>query len=302
MQSSQQTHNSYIQGLILSILSYLLWGFFPLYWKMLTQVPAEQILAHRIIWSFILLTLIVFFMRNKLVRGYLKNAKILGTLFITAIIIAINWGVYIYAVNYNQIVEASLGYYINPIVIVIFALLFLKERLNRLEIIAIAFALAGIVYLTIEVGRLPVISLVLATSFAIYALLRKKANLQSMAGLMIETMILAPLALGYLLFVDHNGTGAFGNISTSITVLLILAGPVTTLPLYLFGIAAPKIPLSTTGFIQYLSPSIQLVLGVVVYSEPFTHAELVSFTLVWIGLGFYTFSLIGNLRSKRAAT
>lgn len=298
MKSSQNHSQSYTRGLILAVLSYLIWGVFPLYWKLLTQVPATQILAHRIVWSFALLAAIIFFTRNKKVREYLKNPKIFITLFLTAIFIGLNWGIYIYAVNNNHIVEASLGYYINPIVTVLLAIIFLKERMNRLQILAVLFALAGLIYLTIEIGRLPIISIILALTFAIYALLRKKANLQSMPGLMIETMILTPIALGYLLFANHQGSGAFGHISMFVNVLLVFAGPVTTLPLYLFGVAAPKIPLSTMGFIQYLSPSMQLLLGVIIFKEPFTHANLVCFALVWIGLGLYSYSILRTIRRR----
>lgn len=217
----------------------------------------------------------------------------------SAILIAANWGIYIYAVNSNQIVEASLGYYINPIVNVALGMIFLNEKLNRIQSLAVLFALAGLVYLTIEVGRLPVISLLLAITFGLYALVRKKANLQSMPGLLIETMILVPIALIYLWAVDYSGNGAFMHQPALTNWLLVLAGPVTAIPLFLFGIAAPKIPLSTMGFIQYFSPTIQLIIAVVVFNENFSHANLISFVLVWIGLALYSYSLLRQFRKRK---
>ena len=299
-----QPNKSYQLGLFYAILSYFIWGVFPLYWKMLAQVPAEQILAHRILWSCILLAIASYLLRETSFRKYVRNPKILLILTATAILIAANWGIYIYAVNHNQIVEASLGYYINPIVNVLLGLVFLKERLNAMQILALGFALAGLTYLTIQAGRVPVISLLLATTFAFYALLRKKAGLKSMPGLLIETMILAPFALFYLWYANRVGTGVFLHHSGFYNLLLILAGPVTAIPLFLFGVAAPKVPLTTLGFIQYLSPSMQLLIGVLLFHEKFTHVNLVSFVLVWIGLGLYMYSVLKEfrIRTKRMAT
>jgi len=215
--------------------------------------------------------------------------------------IGINWFTYIYAVNSNHIVEASLGYYINPMVNVLLGVVFIKERLSRIQMIAVAFALAGVAYLTIHYGRIPVISLILAFSFGFYGLIRKKANLQSMPGLMVETLLLAPIALWYLWHVNTLGTGSFGHYSRFTDLLLLLGGPVTALPLFWFGIAATRIPLSTLGFIQYLSPTIQLLIGIFVFREPFDTTYLISFGLVWIGLGIYTNSIIQTMKQRRNA-
>lgn len=294
-------HNkeNYIKGLIFALLCYTAWGVFPLYWKMLLIVPSEQILAHRVIWSLLFLSITILLMRKTALISYLKNPKIVGTLVFTSILIGLNWGVYIYAVNHGHIVESSLGYYINPIISVILGMLFLKERLNRLQMIAVFFAVAGVVWLTVHLGRLPWISLALAFSFSFYGFLRKKINLESLPGLLIETMILAPFALWYLWHVDQNHTGVFLNHSQMVDFLLILGGLITAIPLFMFGMAATRIPLSTLGFVQYLSPTIQLAIGLFVYKEIFSPAYLISFCLVWIGLTIYTFSLIKTVREKK---
>lgn len=289
---------NYIKGLVFAILCYSSWGVFPLYWKLLLIVPSEQILAHRVIWSLVFLAITILLMRKTSLLAYLKNPKIVGMLVITSFLIGMNWGVYIYAVNHGHIVESSLGYYINPIISVLLGMLFLKERLNRLQTIAVIFALSGVIWLTIHLGRLPWISLVLAFTFSFYGFLRKKVNLESMPGLLIETMVLAPFALWYLWHVDQNHTGVFLNHSQLIDFLLILGGLITALPLFMFGMAATRIPLSTLGFVQYLSPTIQLLIGLFVFKEYFSPAYMFSFGLVWIGLTIYTFSLIRTVRER----
>ena len=293
-----QTQKLYKTGLVYALLSYGVWGIFPLYWKLLLHVPPEQILAHRIVWSMVFLLLILIWRRNRTFITYLSSPRTLGVLLLTAAFIGGNWFVYIYAVNNNHIVEASLGYYINPMVNILLGLVFLRERLSRIQIIAVAFAFSGVAFLTFHYGRIPVISLFLAFSFGFYGLVRKKANLQSMPGLMVETLLLAPVALWYLWLMNSNGTGSFGHYSVLSDVLLILGGPVTALPLFWFGIAATRIPLSTLGFIQYLSPTLQLLIGVIVFREPISLAYIISFGLVWAGLGIYSYSIIRNMKKR----
>ena len=293
--ANQQT--LYKTGLLYALLSYGVWGIFPLYWKMLLHVPAQQILAHRIVWSMVFLLLILFWRRDKIFIQYITSPKTLGVLLLTAALIGGNWFVYIYAVNSSHIVEASLGYYINPMVNILLGMVFLKERLSRIQVIAVVFAFAGVAYLTIHHGRIPVISLFLAFSFGFYALLRKKAGLQSMPGLVVETLLLAPVALWYLWSMNSQGTGAFGHYSVVSDALLILGGPVTALPLFWFGIAATRIPLSTLGFIQYLSPTLQLLIGIFLFNEPFSIVYMISFGLVWMGLAIYSFSIIRKLKT-----
>jgi chloramphenicol-sensitive protein RarD len=298
MSLPNQQQNLYKSGLVYALLSYSAWGVFPLYWKLLKHVPPQQILAHRIIWSLLFLFLILAWRRDRVFIKYLTSPNILWTLLITSALIGGNWFIYIYAINSSHIVDASLGYYINPMVNILLGVVFMKERLSRIQLIAVAFALAGVAYLTFHYGKLPSISLVLAISFGLYGLMRKKANLQSMPGLMVETLILAPVALWYLWFMESGGAGVFGHNSTLSDILLIVGGPVTALPLFWFGIAATRIPLSTLGFIQYLSPTIQLLIGVFVFGEPFDSAYMISFALVWTGLGIYSYSVLLTMRQK----
>ncbi|MDO9254200.1 MAG: EamA family transporter RarD [Bacteroidales bacterium] len=301
MSLSVQQQKLYKSGLVYALISYGIWGIFPLYWKMLLHVPPQQILAHRVIWSLIFLFLMLVWRRDRIFLQYLSSPKILGTLLLSGALIGGNWFTYIYAVNNNHIVDASLGYYINPMVNVLLGVVFMKERLSRIQIIAVAFAFAGVAYLTFHYGRIPILSLVLAFSFGLYGLIRKKANLQSMPGLMVETLLLAPVALWYLWHVNTLGTGSFGYSSRLNDILLMLGGPVTAIPLFWFGIAATRIPLSTLGFIQYLSPTIQLLIGIFVFSEHFDMAYMISFGLVWVGLGIYTYSVILTMKQRKKA-
>lgn len=300
MSLTVQQQKLYKSGLVYALVSYGAWGIFPLYWKMLSHVPPQQILAHRVVWSMIFLFIILAWRRDRVFIQYLSSPKIIGILLLSGTLIACNWFTYIYAVNNDHIVDASLGYYINPIVNILLGVIFLKERLTRLQLIAVAFAFAGVGYLTFHYGKLPVLSLVLALSFGFYGLVRKKANLVSMPGLMVETLLLAPVALWYLWHVNTLGTGAFLHYSWKSDLLLIMAGPVTALPLFWFGIAATRIPLSTVGFLQYLAPSIQLLIGIFIFREPFNTAYLISFGLVWIGLGIYTYSIIHAMKLRKA--
>jgi len=297
LQADQQ--KLYKTGLLYALVSYGAWGVFPLYWKLLLHVPPQQILAHRIIWSMIFLLLILAWRREKLFLQYLTSVRTVGILLATAALIGVNWYTYIYAVNNNHIVDASLGYYINPMVNILLGVIFMKERLSRIQLIAVTFAFAGVAYLSWHYGRLPVISLVLAFSFGFYGLLRKKANLQSMPGLMVETLLLAPVALWYLWHMNTLGDGSFGHVSRLTDILLILGGPVTALPLFWFGIAATRVPLSTLGFMQYFAPTIQLLIGIFVFGEVFHTAYMLSFGLVWTGLAIYTYSLIKALRNRK---
>lgn len=298
MSFTVQQQKLYKTGLIYAIMSYCTWGVFPLYWKMLLHVPPQQILAHRIVWSLFFLLILLAWRRDRVFIQYLSSPRTLGLLLLTAALIGGNWFTYIYAVNNNHIVDSSLGYYINPMVNILLGMVFLKERLSRIQAIAVAFAFAGVAYLTFHYGRIPIISLVLAFSFGLYGLLRKKANLQSMPGLMVETLLLAPIALWYLWHVNTMGSGAYGHYSILTDMLLMLGGPVTAIPLFWFGIAATRIPLSTLGFIQYLSPTLQLLIGIFVFREPFDTAYLISFGLVWTGLGIYTYSVIRGMQRR----
>lgn len=294
------SYKNYKSGLVYALMCYGAWGVFPAYWKLLRHVPPQQILAHRILWSMVFLLLILIWRRQSLFITYLRTPRTVVYLLLTSLLIGGNWYTYIWAVNNNHIVDSSLGYYINPIVNILLGVVFLREKLSRIQVWALGFAFAGVAYLTWHYGRLPVISLVLAFSFGFYGLLRKKANLASMPGLMVETLLLTPLALWYLWHMNTQGQGSFLHSGFTTDLFLIIGGVVTALPLFWFGIAATRIPLSTLGFIQYLAPTMQLLIGVFMFGEPFNQAYVITFSLVWTGLGIYSYNLLKGIRGKKA--
>jgi len=284
---------SYNQGIVYALGCYILWGLFPIFWKMITGIPAVNVLAHRIVWSFVFLFTWVFFTNRQTFIGYVKQPKLLLRLGLAGFVVSANWGIYIYAVASNHIVEAGLGYYINPLINVFLGYIFLKERLATMQKIAVLLALVGVVYLTISYGKFPWISLLLATTFGLYGLLKKKANLESMPALTVETMMVFPFALAFLIYTSESNVAIPFFPSSAITSsLLILSGLITAIPLFWFGKSAQIIPLSTMGFIQYLCPTLQLLLGIFVYGETFGIEYLICFTFVWIGLAFYTISIL----------
>jgi len=287
----------YTQGIIYAILSYLSWGILPLYWKLLDMVPAVEILAHRILWSsFITLALCLLMKKGDFLRNYFSSPKSLVKLLITGLIVSINWGIYIYAINSGQILEASLGYFINPLVSIVLGMIFLGEKLNKIQIMAFVLAIAGVAYLTINYGHFPWIAIGLAVSFGVYGLLKKKMNYDSMSALAVETTLVAPLAIGYLLFGVSGGGSMFTSPSFSVVFLLVFAGIVTALPLYWFGMAAVRINLYSIGFFQYIAPTIKLFIGIYIFHEIFSATHAVSFLLIWIGLALYIGDMIVRLR------
>lgn len=276
-------------GVLLAVLAYSLWGILPLYWKLIDNIPSSEILAHRIFWAFIFVCGLL--LRNSEWKEAIKacrDKKNLVLITFAAITVTINWGTYIWSVNSNHVVEASLGYYIVPLISTFFGVALLKEKLAKMQIISIVLAAIGVVIMTVEYGRVPWISLILAVSFALYGLLKKLTNVGSIISLGIETTIIVPLTLIYITFRQVNGIGALGNITTAETLLLIGSGAVTAVPLLLFGEAAKRIPLTTLGFTQYISPTISLILGVFLFKEEFTMANLLSFGFIWISLVIYS--------------
>ena len=284
--------SEYIRGLIFAVLAFFTWGVLAVYWKLLKQVPPLEILSHRIWWAFVFLIFLLLFQKRLSVRKLLKSRKVFFTLLITALLIGGNWFTYIFAVNSNRILETSMGYYINPIVSVFLGLLVLDEKLTPLQWVALALASIGVLYMAFDYGKFPWIALILAFSFGFYGLFKKKAQLPSMLSLFVETMILAPFALAYIIRGEILGNGALFSISPLTDFLLIGAGVVTSLPLYWFARGAKRIPLSTLGFIQYLAPTLMLLIGVFLYGEPFTRAHVISFSLIWAALILYSISLI----------
>ncbi|MFZ2493151.1 MAG: EamA family transporter RarD, partial [Thermoanaerobaculia bacterium] len=269
-------------GIAFGIAAYASWGFIAVYFKLVGAVPPLEILAHRIVWSVAILLLII-----TVSRRWPDFAKVVAEprrllpLVVSTVLIAVNWFIFIWAVTTSHMVEASLGYYINPLVNVLLGFLFLGERLRKLEWTAVALAGAAVTWLAITVGVIPWVSLALAVSFGVYGLVRKKAGVPSIEGLTIETLILLPLAAGYLAYLGNAGTLAFGSGSTKLDLLLIAAGPVTALPLLWFASAVRRLRLATVGLLQYIAPTIQFTLAVTVYGEPFGHERAVAFALIW---------------------
>ncbi len=278
-------------GTIYTLLSFIIWGILPGYWKQLQIVPPEEILCHRIVWSFLASALLVFFAgKRELFRNILKKRKLRFLVYITSATIALNWLTYVYAINTGKIVEASLGYYINPLINVFLGMIFLKERLTPLQKTALILAICGVGYITFSQGSIPWIALSLAFSFGLYGLFKKIGNLDSVASLAVETFFLSFLALPVLYYKGYNGTGAIGNGPLRIDLFLAGSGIISAAPLYLFASGAKRIPLSSVGFIQYVSPTLSLIIGVIIYGEAFTDVHTVSFGFIWVALIIYTAS------------
>lgn len=277
------------KGILYAIGAYGAWGFLPLYWKFLHNVPPEQILAHRMVWSLVVFAALLAYKNHwGWISKALKNRRIVLTFITTALLIGANWYIYIWAVNNNYIVESSLGYFINPLVNVLFGVFFFKEKLRAWQWSAIGLATAGVLYLTVTYGALPWIALALALTFGTYGVIKKKTSLSSLEGMSMETAILFLPALGFLLFQNSTGNGSFGHAGPGITLLLAFTGIITALPLLWFSTAAQMIPLSLLGIIQYLSPTFQLLIGTLIYHEPFDERRLLGFSLIWAGLLIYS--------------
>ncbi len=288
------------KGILAGIGAYTLWGLFPIYWRLLEEVPAIEILAHRMVWSLVFVAVLLTVQKDwRWLRETSHNRRTMLTYTLAAILLSINWFTYIWAVNAGYVVEASLGYFINPLVNFLLGVIFLGEKLRAGQVAAVILAALGVVYLTVSYGSLPWISLVMAFTFGMYGLIKKTAPLESMHGFSLETMVLFLPALFFLLYREATGVGGFVHQGTAVTLLLILAGPVTSIPLLLFGYSARRIPLSMLGFIQYIAPTLQFMLGVFVYTEPFPPARLVGFSIIWLALLIYSLeSLYFNRKSK----
>ena len=276
-------------GTLYAISAYLLWGLLPLYWKLLKDVPASEILSHRIVWSFMLTVFLIALQRNRnWLTLLLKNNSTLRYFIGSAIIIGLNWFTYIWAVNHGFIVEASLGYFINPLISVILGVMILKEKLRSFQWFAISIAAAGVMYLTFKYGSFPWISFVLAFSFGFYGLLRKTAALNSLQGLTVEMSFLFLPALIFLVLKEANGNAAFLHANWPQNILLVLTGIVTTLPLLLFAAGARLIRLSKLGILQYIAPTLQFLIGVFIFHEQFPSSRFIGFVIIWIALAIYT--------------
>lgn len=289
-------HNPVLHG----ALAFTLWGCFPVYFKLVQDASPDEILAHRIIWSGVMLLGFLYLTRRfQVLKQTLASARLRRGLLLTALIIALNWLVFIWAVNNQHALQASLGYFICPLVSCLFGYLFYGERLSPLQRFALVFAIAGVSIPLLALGRIPWISLCLAVSFGLYGTLRKKYQADPIAGLCVETLILAPAALAWLVWLAADDRIAFGAFGPAFSVYLVMAGLVTSLPLVLFASAANQIPLMAIGFLQYIAPSLQFLLAVFVFGEAFTANDALSFTLIWCGLLIYSIDQMRRRAGRR---
>lgn len=285
---TETTSNDARRGVAFGIAAYAMWGCFPLFYSVFHGVPAVEILVHRILWSCAFLAVVVTLMRRwQALRQLFQNPRQLGWIFGCALLIALNWGLYIHAVETGRVLQASLGYFMTPLVNVALGMLVLRERPSRWQILAIGLALGAVLLQLVVLGKLPWISLVLAMTFGTYGLLRKRVALDALSGLLVETSLLAPLSLVAVLWLGWHGQSHFGDTPTT-TLLMLVSGVVTTLPLLAFAGAARRLSLSTVGFLMYLNPTLQFLLALWVFGESISGPQLTTFVLIWIGLGFYS--------------
>lgn len=290
-------HNPFLHG----VLAFALWGCFPVYFKMVQEASPDEILAHRIVWSAVMLVGILYVTRRfEVLKRTLASARLRRGLLLTSLIIALNWLIFIWAVNSQHTLQASLGYFICPLINCLFGYLFYGERLTPLQKFALMFAVAGVSIPLLALGRIPWISLCLAVSFALYGTLRKKYQADPIAGLGVETLILTPVALGWMTWLAADGQIAFGAFGPTFSIYLVMAGLVTSLPLVLFASAANQIPLTAIGFLQYIAPSLQFLLAVFAFGEAFAVNDALSFALIWTGLAIYSFDQVRRRSAVKA--
>lgn len=299
-QNNTPSHNSAAAGLGYGILAYLIWGFFPVYFKALTAVPPLQVVSHRIVWSVLFLWIVTGWRGKWLdLRDAFRNRRALLFLTASALLIAANWLVFIIAVGHAQVIQSSLGYFMTPFVSVLLGIVFLHERLRRMQLVSLLLAALGVLLLTAQYGRFPWVALILALTFGSYGLLRKIVAVDSLTGLTVETLLLGPVALGYLVTVSLQGTNAFSAYGPQTSTLLALAGVATAVPLLLFASAARRLRLATIGFLQYITPTLHFLLAVFLYKEPFTRAHLTSFLFIWSGLFCYSYDAWQGMKDAR---
>jgi len=284
-------------GLLFGVSAYSLWGAFPLYWPLLEPANSLEIVSHRAVWTLVFCFIVLATTKAlKSTLATLKQPKITARLFLTSILISINWLVYIWATNNGHVVEASLGYYINPLIIIGFGVILLKEKMRPLQWVAVTIASIGVLVLTIDYGRLPWIALALAISWGSYGLIKKQLGLGALEGLAIETLISAFFYLGYLVYIGNQGNGQFGH-SWGLTVLLMSAGAVTAIPLLLFNGSTNRLPFTTIGLLQYITPTLQFSVGVWIRHEDMPTARWIGFLIIWVALTTLAFDLVKSSRT-----
>lgn len=286
------------KGFLFGVTAYLMWGLFPLYWKLLRPSGPLEVLAHRIVWSLAFVVLFVAVARQwRRIGGLLRRPRTLGLLVLAAVVLALNWGIYIYGVNADRVVETSLGYFINPLVTVLLGVVVLRERLRPVQWFAIGLGFVAVAVLTVDYGHVPYIALFLAVSFGIYGLIKKRLGVPATDGLLVEAGALTVPALVFLAVLSARGEATVGHVSVRHTLLIVASGLLTTIPLLFFAGAANRIPLSTIGLLQYIAPVLQLGIGVLIFHEPMPPARLAGFALVWLALGLLTWDGIRHARS-----
>jgi chloramphenicol-sensitive protein RarD len=291
------------KGVLLGLAAWLMWGFFPLYWPLLKPAGAVEILAHRIFWSMVvMLVLVVATRRRATLRATFADRRTRNLLAVASVLITVNWGTYIWGVNHDHVVETSLGYFINPLVSVLLGVLVFGERLRRLQWVALGIAAFAVLALTVEYGHPPWVALVLAFSFGSYGLAKKKADAGAVESLVVETVVMSPVALAYIVFLIVTGASSFGHHGAVHVVLMVGTAVITVVPLLCFGGAATRIPLSTLGLMQYLTPTVQFVLGLVVFGEPMPTLRWAGFALIWLALALFTFETVRHRRQQVRVT
>ncbi len=284
-------------GIWYGVLAYTAWGVLPLYWKLLNAMPALEILAHRIFWSFVFLGIILLFSGGRhILIAALANRKKLVFIFLSGFLISLNWFTYIYAVNSNHVIEASMGYYINPLIVVLLGVTVLKEKLTCWQGIALLLAAIGVMIITVQYGKVPWIALFLACSFALYGLTKKLVGTNPVAGLALETFIVMPIALIYIVSREASGIGAVRTVPAPTLAIIVCSGVATSLPLLWFAKGVQKTRLSMMGFLQFIAPTISLLLGVFVFKEYFSVFHFVSFCFIWAALVIFTLANFGILK------
>ncbi len=298
--ASSSTTTASRSGIFNALGAYFLWGFAPIYFKLLNEIDSGEILMHRIIWSTVFLLILVLTMKKySLLISIIKQPKVIANLTLSAGFLAVNWFLFIWAVNNDHLLDASLGYYINPLFNVALGMIFFQERLRKNQLIAVVLAALGVLVQLITLGSLPLISLALAGTFGIYGLLRKKLQIDSFIGLLIESLLMLPIALWYWVYYIESSTSNMALNTSSLNVTLIMAGIVTTAPLLCFTAAAKRLTLSTLGFFQYLGPSIMFLLATFYYQETMKPAELITFVFIWTALVVYSFDSLKKLINRR---
>ncbi|MBB3978747.1 chloramphenicol-sensitive protein RarD [Rhizobium azooxidifex] len=297
------TNGDSLPGFLFALTAYLLWGFLPFFMKAVAHIPASEVVAHRIVWSVPLAGLVLVVLgRTADIRAALRSPRMLAMATLTAVLITINWGIYVWAIGAGRAIETALGYYINPLFSIFLGAVLLKEKLTRAQIVAIVLAAAAVVVLALEAGGLPWVSLALCISWGFYAFFRKTLPVGPNQGFFLEVLLLSVPAIGYIIYLETTGRGHFGDTGTADVLWLLACGLVTAVPLMIYANGAKLLKLSTIGIMQYIAPTMIFVIAVFFFHEPFGHAQMLAFGLIWLALFIYSGSMLTSARAQRAAS